>query len=201
MTPKFDELVTALRVLPGVGPKSAARMAMLLLDRKRDAGLRLAATLDVAMRDIKHCTLCRSYADDDICSICADTRRDESTLCVVESVADVVALEASGGYRGRYFVLGGRLSPLDGIGADDIGLPLLFERVKREQVAEVIIATNATVEGQATAHYIQESLKKILGKHPEFCVSRLAQGVPLGGELEYIDAMTLNQAMRDRASL
>lgn len=201
LTAKFDELVQALRVLPGVGPKSAARMAMLLLDRKRDAGLALAARLEVAMREIKHCSLCRSYSDEDICSICADLRRDTATLCVVESVADVVALESSGGYRGRYFVLGGHLSPLDGIGADDIGLPLLFERIRDEQILEVIIATNATVEGQATAHFIQESVKRMTNKHPELVVSRLAQGVPLGGELEYIDAMTLSQAIRDRAQL
>lgn len=198
LTPKFDELVQQLRVLPGVGPKSAARMAMHLLDRKRGAGLQLAAALEVAMRDIKSCQKCRSYADTDICHICNDPRRDDTKLCVVESVADVVAIENSGGYRGRYFVLGGRLSPLDGIGADDIGVPLLMTRIADEQIVELILATNATVEGQTTAHYLQESCNQLAGKHAEFTVTRLAQGVPLGGELEYIDSMTLHQALRDR---
>lgn len=201
LTPKFDALVQQLRVLPGVGPKSAARMAMHLLDRKRPAGLQLAAALDDAMREIKNCSLCRSYSDDDICPICADVRRDDTMLCVVESVADVVAIEQSGGFRGRYFVLGGRLSPLDGIGAEDIGIPLLLERIKKEQIHELIIATNATVEGQTTAHYIQESCRQLTDKHPEFTATRLAQGVPLGGELEYIDSMTLHQALRDRAQI
>lgn len=199
LTPKFDELVQQLKVLPGVGAKSAARMAMHLLDRKRAAGLQLAHALDVAMREIKSCQVCRSYADTDICHICSDPRRDDTKLCVVESVADVVAIENSGGYRGRYFVLGGRLSPLDGIGADDIGIPLLMKRIADEQIIELILATNATVEGQTTAHYIQESCRQLTGKHASFSVTRLAQGVPLGGELEYIDSMTLHQALRDRS--
>lgn len=198
LTPKFDDLVQQLKILPGVGNKSATRMAMHLLDRKRQAGLQLAHTLDVALREIKHCQKCRSYSDEDICPICLDVRRDIATLCVVESVADVIAIENSGGYRGLYFVLGGRLSPLDGIGADDIGIPFLLKRIETEAIKELIMATNATIEGQTTAHYIHESCNQLTNKVMDFKVTRLAQGVPLGGELEYIDGMTLNQALRDR---
>lgn len=200
LTPKFDALVQQLRVLPGVGPKSAARMAMHLLDRKRDAGIALANALNDAMCEIKHCQLCRSYADESICAICLDTRRDDTTLCVVETVADVVAIEQSGGYHGRYFVLGGHLSPLDGIGADEIGIPMLLTRLQNEPIKELILATNATVEGQTTAHYIQELCKQIATDNDlnNLVITRLAQGVPLGGELAFIDSVTLHQAFRDR---
>ena len=200
LTPKFHAMVQALKVLPGVGPKTAARMAIELIERKPEAGLKLAGALQTGITEIQHCRICRSYADEEVCTICTDPKRDESMLCVVESVSDVMAIEDSGGVRGRYFVLGGHLSPLDGIGMEQIGLPQLFDLVKNNQaLCELIIATNATVEGQATAHFIQQRVRQIaLAQSLTLKVSRLAQGVPMGGELEYIDGLTLSQALKDR---
>lgn len=195
LTPKFNTLVQQLRVLPGVGAKTAQRMALHLLTHQRGAGIALAQALETAMHDIKQCQRCRGLSDDDICPICNDPRRDETTLCVVETAADVAAIEQSGGYHGLYFVLGGHLSPLDGINADDIGIPLLMQRLKTENFSEVILATSTTVEGQTTAHFISECAKPFVGK-----ISRIAQGMPLGGELEYLDSMTLHQALQNRAN-
>jgi recombination protein RecR len=189
----FDELLEALRCLPGVGVRSAQRMALQLLERDRDGGRRLARALESAVRDIRRCNLCRNFTADDICRICRNEQRSSGVLCVVESPADVLAIEGATGFQGRYFVLLGRLSPLDGIGPDDLGLDLLEQRLDREDVTEIIIATNTTVEGEATAYYLQEMAARHTVK-----VSRLAQGVPLGGELEHTDRSTLAHAFSSR---
>jgi recombination protein RecR len=192
-SPRFEQLVQQLRVLPGVGPKSAQRMALHLLSRNREGGLALAQALEQAMVGIRQCRECRSYAEAELCELCASGERDPQVLCVVESAADVAALENSGVYRGRYHVLGGRLSPLDGLGPEQLGIPALVERIRQQDIEELILATNATVEGQATAHYLQEAVR-----HLPVRVSRIAQGVPLGGELEYVDSHTLRQALQHR---
>lgn len=195
-SPLFDDLVQRLRVLPGVGPKSAQRMALHLLARNRHGALDLANALNNAMHHIQQCSMCRSLAEAEVCDICSSTERDSYLLCVVESPADVLAIEQSGSFKGRYFVLGGHLSPLDGIGPEEIGIPLLLSRLQGEQITEVILATNATVEGQATAHYLLEATR-----HLPLKVSRIAQGVPQGGELEYVDSHTLSQALQYRLSV
>ncbi len=189
----FDELIEALRCLPGVGARSAQRMALQVLERDRDGGRRLGRALEAAVRDIRRCNLCRNFTADDICRICRNDQRNSDVLCVVESPADVLAIEGATGFQGRYFVLLGRLSPLDGIGPDDLGLDLLEQRLNREDVNEIIIATNTTVEGEATAYYLQE----MAARH-SVNVSRLAQGVPLGGELEHTDRSTLAHAFSSR---
>ncbi len=197
---KFDELVQRLRVLPSVGPKSAQRMALYLLSRNRQGGHALALALDQAMQDIQQCELCRSFSDHAVCEICSAAQRDQRLICVVESAADVMAIEHSGSYRGRYFVLGGHLSPLDGIGPDQLGIALLLKRLQDEPIEEMILATNATIEGQATAHYLQEVVKQQPRQLP-LTLSRIAQGVPQGGELEYVDSHTLNQALQYRLKM
>lgn len=154
----IDDLVNALTVLPGVGPKSAQRMALHMLQRDRNGGMRLSGILDRAMREVQQCRICRNLTEADVCRLCDDPRRDSSLLCVVESPADVLALEQAGGYRGYYFVLHGKLSPIDGIGPDELGLDRLQRRIAELQPAELILATNPTVEGEATAHYISLSL-------------------------------------------
>lgn len=196
LTPKFDQLVKALQVLPSVGQKSAQRMALDLLAKKRGQGLALAHALEVAMNDIKECGICHSFSDDDICPICADIRRDDALLCVVERASDVMAIEQSGAYRGRYFVLGGHLSPLDGIGVEDLHMSELFAWVKTHQIDELILATGATIEGQTTAFFIHDALKSHVSK-----ITRLAQGIPMGGELGYVDSLTLHQALQNRGFL
>lgn len=196
LTPKFDQLVKALQVLPSVGQKSAQRMALDLLTKKRGHGLALAHALEIAMNDIKECGICHSFSDDDICPICADIRRDDALLCVVERASDVMAIEQSGAYRGRYFVLGGHLSPLDGIGAEDLHIDGLFSWVKTHHIDELILATGATIEGQTTAFFIHDALKAHVGK-----ITRLAQGIPMGGELGYVDSLTLHQALQNRSFL
>ena len=193
LTEKFESLVKQLRVLPGVGQKTAQRMALHLLSQKRPQGLALAQALDIAMHDIIECQRCHSFSDDPVCPICLDPRRDDALLCVVETAADVMAIEQTAGYRGRYFVLGGHLSPLDGINADDLNIDQLVNRVKSNPVDELILATSTTVEGQTTAHFILEATRRHVGR-----VTRIAQGVPMGGELEYLDSMTLSQALQNR---
>lgn len=190
------ELTQALRCLPGVGPKSAQRMTYHLLQRNRDGARRLARALAAAAERVGHCTLCRNFTEQELCSLCAGTQRDRSQLCVVESPADVAALEQATGYRGLYFVLMGHLSPLDGIGPDELGLDVLHARLDGGEVQEVILATNPTVEGEATAHYIGERVRARGIK-----ASRIAHGVPLGGELEYIDGGTLSHALAGRKSV
>lgn len=189
----FDELLEALKCLPGVGARSAQRMALQLLERDREGGRRLAETLATAMRDIRRCRLCRNFTADELCRVCVSDKRSSEVLCVVESPADVLAIEAATGFEGRYFVLLGRLSPLDGIGPEDLGLDLLARRLEDESVEEIIIATNTTVEGEATAHYLRE-----MAEQRKIRTSRLAQGVPLGGELEHTDRSTLAHAFSSR---
>lgn len=192
-SPLVDRLLEALRVLPGVGPKTAQRMALHLLERDRDGGRRLAEVLARALEEVGYCRRCRTLTEEAMCSLCTSTRRDEALLCVVESPADMLAIEEAGGYRGHYFVLHGHLSPLDGIGPEDIGLDQLDERLDEGGVEEVILATNPTVEGEATAHYIAEQLRE-----RGMRLSRLAYGVPMGGELEYVDGGTLSRAFNGR---
>lgn len=190
------ELIDALRCLPGVGAKSAQRMAFHLLERERQGGVRLAAALESAMRDVGNCTRCRNFSETPVCTLCASTSRDRHVLCVVESPSDLAAIEQATGYRGHYFVLLGRLSPLDGLGPDELGLPLLAERLGEGEVEEMIIATNPTVEGEATAHYLGQ-----LARAAGIRATRLAHGVPLGGELEFVDRGTLAHAFGSRQSL
>ena len=192
-TPLIGRLVEALRCLPGVGPKSAQRMAYHLLERDRGGALGLAAALTEAMEKVGHCSRCRTLSESERCPICASDKRDATTLCIVESPTDVEALEHSTGYQGRYFVLMGHLSPLDGIGPEDIGLDLLARRLDEGNISEVILATNPTVEGEATAHYISEMVHSRGMK-----VTRIAHGVPLGGELEFVDGGTLSHAFHGR---
>lgn len=201
LTPKFDELVKQLKVLPGVGPKSAQRMALHLLSYKRPQGQALGEALIVAMNDIKQCQVCRGLSDDDICPICSDPRRSDSVLCIVETAADMMAIEHTANFNGKYFVLGGHLSPIDGIGVEQLGINQLIRMLKQYQdqqtpVEEIILATSTTVEGQTTAHFISEAVKPYVNT-----ITRIAQGIPMGGELEYLDAMTLGQALQNRGRL
>jgi recombination protein RecR len=191
--PLLQELIDSLRCLPGVGPKSAQRMAFHILQRDRAGGARLATVLAEAVRSIGHCRLCRTLSEDDICPLCSSPSRDDSLLCVVESPSDVMALEQATGYRGRYFVLGGRLSPLDGIGPGELGIDQFRQRLDTLQPAELILATTTTVEGEATAHYLSE-----IARERGLATTRIAHGVPLGGELEYVDGGTLAHAFAGR---
>ncbi len=195
-SPLIDELIAALRKLPGVGPKSAQRMALQLLERDRPGAEQLSRALAKAVAHVKRCGKCRILTEQEICAICANPRRDRSVLCVVETPADVIALEQSGTFSGNYFVLLGRLSPIDGIGPQEIGIDLLESRLREEQIEELIIATNPTMEGEATAHYINERAKACGVK-----VTRIAHGVPIGGELEYIDGGTLAHALNSRREI
>ncbi len=192
----IGELIEALRCLPGVGPKSAQRMAYHLLERDRDGARRLSVMLEQAAEKVGHCSSCRTLTEHEICSVCASQRRDRSLLCVVEMPTDVAAIEQSSVYSGLYFVLMGHLSPLDGIGPDQIGLDVLSARLAQGEIKEVILATNSTVEGEATAHYVAE-----LARSHGVSASRIARGVPMGGELEYIDGGTLFHAMSSRQSI
>ncbi len=191
--PLLRQLIEALRCLPGVGPKSAQRMAMHILQRDRAGGARLAAILAEAVQSIGHCGECRTLTEDEVCELCRNPERDDGLLCVVETPADVLALEQATGYRGRYFVLGGRLSPLDGVGPQELGMAQLARRLETNPPAELILATTTTVEGEATAHYIGE-----LAAAHGVATSRIAHGVPLGGELEFVDGGTLAHAFAGR---
>jgi len=191
--PLLDQLVDSLRCLPGVGPKSAQRMAFHLLQRNRDGGLRMAELLQMAMERISHCTICRDFTEAQICRVCADASREQEKLCIVESPSDLAALEKATDYRGLYFVLHGKLSPLDGVGPEMLGLDGLCNLLDAGTVSEVILATNSTVEGEATAHYVGE-----LARSRNLSVMRIAHGVPLGGELEYVDGGTLSHAFAGR---
>lgn len=195
-SPRIERLIEALRCLPGVGPKSAQRMTYHLLERDRAGGRRLAEALVEAMDKIGNCMRCRTLSETEVCGLCAAPSRDNSLLCVVESPADVAALEQSTGYRGLYFVLMGHLSPLDGIGPRELGLDQLEARLADGEVRELILATNPTVEGEATAHYIAE-MARARGVRG----TRIAHGVPLGGELEYIDGGTLSHAFAGRQEI
>ena len=192
----LDELSSALRCLPGVGPKAAQRMALHLLQHDRDGAQRLARALAEATRAIRHCERCNTFTEDALCSLCQSAKRDAGQLCVVETPADLLMVEQTQAYSGLYFVLMGRLSPLDGIGPKEIRLERLLKRATDGIVREVILATNFTNEGEATAHYVGELLAA-----RELRVTRLARGVPVGGELEYVDAGTLAQALRERRAI
>jgi recombination protein RecR len=189
----LEELIEALRVLPGVGQKTAQRMAFALLERNRPGAIRLAEKLQQAMQRIGQCDACRNFTDLTTCHLCANTSRDRSLLCVVETPADQYAVEQATGFRGLYFVLHGRLSPLDGLGPNELGLAQLAGRLRGGEVRELIIATNPTVEGEATAHYLA-----VLAKENSVTASRIAHGVPVGGELEFVDRSTLAHAFGGR---
>ena len=189
----LDALIEALRKLPGVGVKSAQRMAFHLLQRDQAGALQLARALDSAVNSVHHCERCHTFTEGRICSICDDTSRDGARLCVVEAPADLAAMERTGAYQGYYYVLMGRLSPLDGVGPKEIGMKQLLERACDGVVQEVILATSFTAEGEATAHAISEALKA-----RGILVTRLARGVPIGSELEYVDLGTIAHALVDR---
>jgi recombination protein RecR len=195
-SPAMDALIEALRCLPGVGPKSAQRMALHLLERDREGAAALGRALDDAVEKVGRCQRCRSLAEAQLCGICADQRRDPTLLCIVETPGDILAIEQAGGYRGRYFVLMGHLSPIDGIGPEEIGLSILEAQAREGQLQEVILATNPTVEGEATAYYITRMLGPLVPR-----LTRIAHGVPLGGELEYVDGSTLAHAFSGRQAV
>ena len=195
-SPLLKRLVEALQCLPGVGVKSAQRMVFHLLDKDRVGAERLAKALEEGSRLIKHCDLCRMLTEEERCSLCSSDRRDRTQLCVVESPADVIALEQSAAFRGRYFVLMGHLSPLDGVGPAELGLELLEQRIRDEDIQEIVLATSVTVEGDATAHIIAS-----FADNHGVRASRIAYGVPMGGELEFIDSGTLSRAMSGRREI
>ncbi|OGT37672.1 MAG: recombination protein RecR [Gammaproteobacteria bacterium RIFCSPHIGHO2_12_FULL_38_14] len=195
-SPLLDQLIEALRCLPGVGKKTAERMALYLLTRDRENGKRLAEHLLQAMTKISHCQSCRIFSETPCCEICSSPQRDHTIRCIVENPIDVTMIEQTGSYKGKYFVLLGRLSPLDGIGPDDIGLPHLKSHLEQGEIHELILATNPTVEGEATAHYIST-----LAKQYRIKVTRIAQGVPKGCELEYVDSSTITLAMTSREEI
>jgi len=193
-SPLVQELIDSLKCLPGVGAKSAQRMAFHLLERNRHGGSKLSKSLAKAMENIGHCQQCRNFTEEELCEICQSPKREiVQQLCIVESPADVIAIEQTGEFQGLYFVLMGHLSPIDGIGPDDLGLDILEKQLSTTKFNEVILATNPTVEGEATAHFIAE-----LAKQYQVNVSRIAHGVPVGGELEYVDGNTLSHALSGR---
>jgi recombination protein RecR len=195
-SPLLQQLLQALRCLPGVGARTAQRMAFHLLERDREGARALASALTEGLERIGECERCRMFAEDDLCWICSSNERDVSLLCVVESPADVIAIEESGVFRGRYFVLQGRLSPLDGVGPEELGLALFEQHIGNGEVQEIILATSSTVEGEATAGYLAS-----IAQQNNVLVSRIAHGVPIGGELEYVDRGTLSRAIAGRNSL
>jgi len=192
----IDQLIDSLRVLPGVGAKSAQRMALHLLERDRVGASRLAEMIVESVEKVGRCGECRTLTEHELCAICSNSRRLPEQICVVESPADLYAIEQAGSFRGKYFVLLGHLSPIDGIGPEQLGIDQLIERLKGGVVSELILATNLTVEGEATAHFIADKAKAL-----GVSVSRIAYGVPMGGELEYVDGGTLNMALQSRKSL
>lgn len=196
MMDPLSRLVDALRCLPGVGPKSAQRMVFHLLQHQRQRGLHLAACLEDAMKNLRHCQRCNNHTIHEWCALCQNDKRDHTQLCVVESPADVAAIEQSNVYQGCYYVLMGKISPLDGIGPEDIGLPKLQQLVVKEQIKEIILALTPTIEGQTTTHFIHTLLRA----YPVH-ISQLAHGIPSGGELEFLDSHTIGSALRNRSML
>ena len=192
----IDQLIDALRCLPGVGAKSAQRMALQLLERDRVAASHLSESIAEAVEKVGRCAECRTLTEHQVCAICSNVRRSSGEICVVENPADLYAIEQAGGFQGKYFVLLGHLSPIDGIGPEQLGIDQLIERLQNTEVDEVILATNLTVEGEATAHFIADKAKAL-----GVTVSRIAYGVPMGGELEYVDGGTLNVALQSRKAL
>jgi recombination protein RecR len=189
----IKNLIKSFTKLPGVGNKTAQRFAYHLLERNRDAGMELAKSLELAMTHVKNCKDCQTLTENDICSICADPDRDNSILCIVETPNDLNLIEESGIFKGKYFVLGGYLSPIDGITPEDLGLDILESKIKQSEIIEIILATNATIEGEVTAHFIKNMTKGL-----NLNVTRIAHGIPIGGELEYADSNTIAHALSDR---
>jgi recombination protein RecR len=190
----LNDLINALTILPGVGKKSAHRMALYLLDRNKDGASILANTMLDAIEHIVRCSRCRMLTSNNLCKVCSDTSRENTSICVVESPSDVLAIESTGGYRGKYFVLLGRLSPIEGVSPEDLGINDLLQLIKVENIEEVILATSSTVEGDATAIYIKDHIKDIK-------VSRISYGIPIGGELEYVDGNTIARAIQGRTEI
>lgn len=190
----LDKLIKALTVLPGVGKKSAQRMALYLLDKNKSGAREIATSLNGALENIQRCNSCRMLTTDDLCNICCDETRDSNCICVVESPSDLLAIESAGGYKGKYYVLMGRLSPLDNLGPDDLGIPKLLEKIREEGVKEIILALSSTIEGDATAIFIRDHVKDIK-------VSRISYGIPVGGELEYVDSNTIARSIIGRIEL
>ena len=196
VSPLVDSLIESIQCLPGVGPKSAQRMVLHLLEREREGGKLLSEALSLALESVGQCQQCRIFSEDELCSICKNEKRDKQVICVVESVSDVFAIEQSNQFRGKYFILHGHLSPIDDIGPEQLGLNQLFLLVRSEEIREMILATNSTLEGEATAHFIYDSLKDIENLN----LTKLAQGVPLGGELEYVDRGAILHAFSGRVN-
>ena len=192
----LEQMITALKCLPGVGQKSAQRMALHLLERDQQGARRIAETITQALDTVRHCSKCRNFSDSDLCDICGDQGREHNIICVVETPADVLAVESSAAFRGRYFVLLGRLSPLDGFGPAQLGLDNLEQQLSEDGIKEVILATSATVEGDITAQYIAD-----FATRHGITSSRLARGIPLGGELEFVDGGTLSRALTGRQQI
>jgi len=188
------QLIDVLTILPGIGKKSAQRMALYLIDKNKDGAKLMANSILEAVENIKRCQRCRMLTSEDFCNICSDKNRDKKSICVVEHISDVLAIESTGGYRGTYFVLLGRLSPMDGIGPDELGIKDLIKIIHNDHIEEVILATSSTVEGDATALYIKENVKNVT-------VSRISYGIPIGGELEYVDGNTIARAITGRRNL
>ncbi len=195
-SPLIQQLIEALRILPGVGPKSAQRMVFHMLERDPEGGHHLALKLQEGLDKIGRCKQCRMLCEMEVCGICIDQKRQGHLLCIVQSPADVLAVESAGGFRGYYFVLSGHLSPIDGVGPEEIGIPLLQARLKSSSIKEVVLATHATVEGEATAYFISDFVKNFNIK-----ATRIAHGIPVGGELEYLDGGTLSRAMLERSEM
>jgi len=189
----IKNLIKSFTKLPGVGNKTAQRFVYHLLERNREAGMELAKSLELAMTHVKNCKDCQTLTENDICSICADPDRDNSILCIVETPNDLNLIEESGIFKGKYFVLGGYLSPIDGITPEDLGLDILESKIKQSEIIEIILATNATIEGEVTAHFIKNMTKGL-----NLNVTRIAHGIPIGGELEYADSNTIAHALSDR---
>lgn len=192
----LSQLVHAFKILPGIGEKSAQRMAFYLLEKNREGGSNLAKLISASVEKIRNCSSCRNLTEDLICDICGDDRRDKKIMCVVESPTDVLAIEKSGSFKGKYFVLMGRLSPIDGVTPQDLGIPKLVSNIKSSEVQELIIATSPTIEGDATSFYIKDQLSE-----NNILISRIAYGVPMGGELEYVDNTTLGRAIQGRREI
>ena len=188
------ELINALTILPGIGKKTAQRMALFLLDKNKDGASILAKTLNIALENVQRCSSCRMLTSNDLCSICSDSSRDDKSMCVVENPSDVLAIESTGGYRGKYFVLLGRLSPIDGVGPEELGINDLLNKISKEKIREIILATSSTVEGDATAIFIKDHVK-------DAKVSRISYGIPIGGELEYVDGTTIARAIEGRVEI
>ena len=190
----LGKLINALTVLPGIGKKSAQRMALYLLDKNKIGAREIASSLNDALNNIQRCKSCRMLTTNDLCHICEDERRDSQCICVVESPSDFLAIESTGGFEGKYFVLMGRLSPLDNLGPDDLGIPSLLEKIKKDSVKEIILALSSTVEGDATAIFIRDHVENIK-------VSRISYGIPIGGELEYVDSNTIARSIIERVEI